>query len=219
MPSEGHLEHNLGLDLRLCAFRLHHLPKAIFDQLEYGRKPTKILHLQARLWQGYHIYTSDRFVREGGMGHMMKQFVLWTWVAGFSAMVVLVGCAGTERMPAGKSLYDRLGGNSSISALVDHFVANVAADTRINGRFATTDVQKLKGHLVDQVCMATERPYIYSGRDMKTTHAGMEISNRDFGALVENLVKALDMFKVPTQEKGELLGLLGPMKKYIVEAA
>jgi len=56
--------------------------------------------------------------------------------------------------------------------------------------------------------MATGRLYIYSGRDMKTTHAGMEISNGDFGVLAENLVKALDMFKVPTQEKGELLAFL-----------
>ena len=53
---------------------------------------------------------------------------------------------------------------------------------------------------------------------MKMTHAGMKISNGDFEALVEDLVKALDMFKVSAQEKGELLGLLGPMKKDIVEA-
>ena len=43
------LEHNLGLDLRLCAFRLHHLPKAVFDRHEYERKPTEILHSQGRL--------------------------------------------------------------------------------------------------------------------------------------------------------------------------
>jgi hemoglobin len=133
-------------------------------------------------------------------------------------MVVLVGCAETERMPAGKSLYDRLGGKSSISAVADQFVANVAADTRINGRFAITDIQKLKGHFVDQICMATGGPCTYSGRDMKTTHAGMKISDGDFGALVKDLVKALDMFKVPAQDKGEPLGLLGPMKEGIVEA-
>ena len=133
-------------------------------------------------------------------------------------MVVLVGCAETERMPAGKSLYDRLGGKFSISAVVDQFVANVAADTRINGRFAITDILKLKGHFVDQICMATGEPCTYSGRDMKATHAGMKISDGDIGALVEDLVKALDMFKVPAQEKGELLGLLGPMKEGIVEA-
>ena len=149
---------------------------------------------------------------------MTKQSVLWGWVAGFSVMVVLVSCAGTERMPARNSLYDRLGGKSSISAVVDQCVANVAADTRINGRFAITDIRKLKGQLVDQVCMATGGPCTYSGRDMKTAHTGMKISNGDFRALLEDLVKALDMFKVPAQEKGELLGLLGPMKKDIVEA-
>jgi len=132
-------------------------------------------------------------------------------------MVILIGCAGTERMPSGKSLYDRLGGKSSISAVVEQFVTNVAADTRINGRFATTNIHKLKGHLVDQICMATGGPCIYTGRDMKTTHVGMKIANGDFGALVEDLVKAMDTFKVPVKEKGELLGLLGAMKKDIVE--
>lgn len=149
---------------------------------------------------------------------MTKQSVSWGWAAGFLVMMVLVGCAGMERMAAEKSLYDRLGGKSSISAVVDQFVTNVAADTRINGRFATTDIRKLKGHLVDQVCMATGGPCTYSGRDMRTTHAGMKISNGDFEALVEDLVKSLNTFKVPAREKGELLDLLGPMRKDIVEA-
>jgi len=65
--------------------------------------------------------------------------------------------------------------------------------------------------------MATGGPCTYSGRDMKTTHAGMKIPNGGFGVLVEDLVKALDLFKVLAQEKGELLGFLGPMKKDIVE--
>lgn len=51
----GHLDHNLGLDLCLCAFRLHHLPKAIFDRHEFERKPTEILQSPARLEQGCHI--------------------------------------------------------------------------------------------------------------------------------------------------------------------
>lgn len=138
------------------------------------------------------------------------------YMLGCTLLVAVAGCAGTEPT-AGKSLYDRLGRKTAISAVVDQFVANVGADSRINGRFATTDIPRLKGHLVDQVCMATGGPCAYNGRDMKTTHAGMKISNGDFGALVEDLVKALDSFKVPAQEKAELLGLLGPMKKDIVE--
>ncbi|MDE3243099.1 MAG: group 1 truncated hemoglobin [Nitrospirota bacterium] len=115
------------------------------------------------------------------------------------------------------SLYDRLGGKAAISAVVDQFVANVAQDQRINGRFATTDIPKLKRHLVDQVCTASGGPCTYAGRDMKATHAGMKISNADFTALVEDLVKALKTFNVPEAEKNELLGLLGPMKNDIVE--
>ena len=132
-------------------------------------------------------------------------------------LLALIGCAEARPMPAGKSLYDRLGGNAAISAVVDQFAANVVADTRINGRFATTDIPRLRGHLFDQVCRTTGGPCKYTGRDMKTTHAGMKISNADFGALVEDLVKALDTLKVPAQEKGELLRLLGGMKKDIVE--
>lgn len=132
-------------------------------------------------------------------------------------LLALVGCASTGTAPAVKPLYDRLGRKAAITAVVDQFVANVAGDARINGRFATTDIPKLKGNLVDQVCAASGGPCTYKGRDMTTTHAGMKISNADFGALVEDLVKALDTFKVPAQEKNELLGLLGPMKKDIVE--
>jgi hemoglobin len=115
------------------------------------------------------------------------------------------------------SLYERLGEKSAITAVVDEFVGNVAKDVRINGRFATTDIPKLKGHLVDQICAATGGPCTYTGRDMKTMHAGMQISNADFSALVEDLVAALNTFKVPETEQKELLGALGSMHSDIVE--
>ncbi|HSC57792.1 MAG TPA: group 1 truncated hemoglobin [Nitrospira sp.] len=138
-------------------------------------------------------------------------------ILGGALLLSAAGCAEIQTMQTPRSLYDRLGGKTAISAVVDQFVANVAGDSRINGRFATTDIPKLKGHLVDQICMASGGPCIYKGRDMKTTHVGMNISNADFGALVDDLVKALDTFKVPAREREELLGLLGPMKKDIVE--
>ena len=131
--------------------------------------------------------------------------------------LILSRCAGIEPALTGKPLYDRLGGNAAIDAVVDHFVANVLADGRINEFFVTADIPKLKGHLVDQWCMMTGGPCTYKGRDMKTTHAGMNITNADFDALIEDLVAALDKVKVPGQEKGELLGLLGPMREDIVK--
>ena len=116
-----------------------------------------------------------------------------------------------------KSLYERLGGKGAITAVVDEFVANVAADTRINKFFASTDIPKLKMHLVNQICEASGGPCKYTGRTMKETHQGMGVSTADFNALVEDLVKALDKFKVGEKEKNELLSVLGPMKGDIVE--
>ncbi|HAP39084.1 MAG TPA: group 1 truncated hemoglobin [Nitrospira sp.] len=122
------------------------------------------------------------------------------------------GTAATE-----KSLYDRLGGKTAITAVVDDFVGRVAADTRINGKFANANIPRLKSMLVDQICQASGGPCTYTGRDMKRTHAGMGVSSSDFDALVGDLVASLNTFKVPEREKNELLGALGPMKGDIVE--
>ena len=125
------------------------------------------------------------------------------------------GPAGTAA--AEKSLYGRLGGKTAITAVVDDFVGRVAADTRINGKFANANIARLKSMLVDQICQASGGPCTYTGRDMKSTHAGMGVSSSDFDALVGDLVATLNKFKVPEREKNELLGALGPMKSDIVE--
>lgn len=122
---------------------------------------------------------------------------------------------GTKPMME-KSLYDRLGGKPAITAVVDDFVGNVAGDKRINGFFAKADIPRLKRNLVDQICQATGGPCTYTGRDMKTAHKGMGITDADFNALVEDLVKSLNKFNVPAKEQSELLGILGPLKPQIV---
>ena len=115
-----------------------------------------------------------------------------------------------------KSLYERLGGIDAIRAVVDDFVANVAADKRINGFFAHTDIDRLKHNLVDQICQGTGGPCTYTGRSMRDAHAGMGVRNRDFNALVADLGKTLKKFKVPKRETNELVAILAPMKKDIV---
>ena len=125
--------------------------------------------------------------------------------------------AQSEAAAPQRSLYDRLGGETAIKAVVDEFVANVGADTRINKFFANANLDRLKGHLVNQIGQASGGPQQYTGRDMKTAHAGMGIYEPAFNALVDDLVKALDKFSVPEQEKNELLAILAPMKAAIVE--
>lgn len=115
------------------------------------------------------------------------------------------------------SLYDRLGGGTAIIAVIDDFVTRCAGDTRINGKFARTDVPRLKSMLVDQVTMASGGPATYKGRSMAETHRGMGVTAGEFEALVGDLVATLDTFGVPAAEQGELLGVLGPMRPEIVE--
>src|SRR5438132_9556083 len=115
------------------------------------------------------------------------------------------------------SLYERLGGLDAITAVVDSFVARCAGDDRINRKFGRTDVPRLKKMLVDQVCEATGGPCSYSGRAMRDTHEGMGVTAGEFDALVEDLVATLDEFRVPRAEQDDLLGLLGPMRREIVE--
>lgn len=120
-------------------------------------------------------------------------------------------------MERSDTLYDRLGGKPAITAVVDDFVGRVAQDSRINGKFANANIPRLKERLVEQICQASGGPCTYKGRDMKAAHAGMGITNAEFGALVEDLVKTLNKFNVPNQEKNELLGALAPLQGDIVE--
>jgi hemoglobin len=143
----------------------------------------------------------------------------WTRTLGGLALAVGLAAGCSSAMDSGmqtRSLYDRLGGKPAIQAVVDDFVGNVAADTRINRRFGSTSIPRLKGMLVDQICEATGGPCKYTGRSMKDAHAGMKITDPEFNALVEDLVKSLDKFKVPAREKQELLTALGGMKGDIV---
>jgi hemoglobin len=116
-----------------------------------------------------------------------------------------------------RSLYDRLGGKEAVVAVIDDFVGRAAADSRINAKFARTDVPRLKAMLVEQVCAATGGPVTYSGRGMRETHDGMGVTAGEFDALVADLVATLDQFKVPAADQQELLGILGSLRGDIVE--
>jgi hemoglobin len=139
-----------------------------------------------------------------------------------AAVLAAEAAAAPQAAPKAKSLYDGLGGKSGIMAVVDAFVANCAGDKRINVFFASVAsdaarLAKFKANLVNQICEAAGGPCKYTGKSMKEAHAGMGVSSADFNALVEDLVAALDKFKVAEADKKTLLGVLGPMKTDIVE--
>jgi hemoglobin len=95
-------------------------------------------------------------------------------------------------------------------------MVNVAADARIKQRFAGANLRGLKQNLVEQICQVSGGPCLYTGRDMKTAHTSMAISEAEFDAVVEDMAKSLDKFQVSAEDKGQLLALIGKMKGDIV---
>jgi hemoglobin len=117
------------------------------------------------------------------------------------------------------TLYRRLGGYDAIAAVTDDFVGLLATDAQLKRFFAGLSVdsqKKLRQHVVDFLCNATGGPCVYTGRDMKTSHTGLGITEADWTASVNHLVATLDKFKVPEKEKGEVLGAISSLKGDIV---
>lgn len=142
------------------------------------------------------------------------------------ALVFVMSSCKKEEEAAPKSLYERLGGVSAISAVVDQFITNVAADPNMVRTFTPLlqEVQKgntarltaLRNNLIDQIGQASGGPQKYTGKDMVTAHKGMKITDTEFNSLVNDLVAALNKFNVPATEQNELLGVLGGLKSQIV---
>ena len=148
----------------------------------------------------------------------MKRSSAWGGLLLFVMMLGLGACA-SMRGQAEPSLYKRLGGREGIRGVVDDFVAALVADPRVNARFKDlkpADVERVKTNISDQLCEATGGPCSYLGKDMKTAHKGMRITEAEWNAGVEDLVKALDKRNVSQKDRNELLGLLTPMKNDIV---
>jgi len=139
----------------------------------------------------------------------------------FSALVFSLLLTTTIMVRAQeKSLYERVGGYNALAAVVDDFVGRLVADKQFEKFFVGHSIdskKRIRQHILDQFCAATGGPCIYTGRDMKTTHGGLNITEADWDAAAKHLAASLDKFKVAEKEKGEILAFVTTLKKDIVE--
>src|SRR3954470_3747364 len=126
----------------------------------------------------------------------------------------------TLTMQEKKSLYARLGGYDAIALVVDDFITRLATDKRFEKfftGFSDDSKKRLRQHILDQFCVAAGGPCVYTGREMRTVHKGLGITEADWDVAAKHLVEALDKYKVPEAEKNELLAFVTSQKKDIVE--
>ena len=143
-----------------------------------------------------------------------------TALMGIALSLLLMAAGSLPSRAQEKSLYERIGGYNALAAVVDDFVGRLVSDKQFERFFAghSTDSKKrIRQHILDQFCAATGGPCIYTGRDMKTSHSGLGITEAEWDAAAKHLVASLDKFKVPEREKGEVLAFVTTLKKDIVE--
>ena len=119
-----------------------------------------------------------------------------------------------------KTLYERLGGYDAISAVADDLLPRLQTDSQL-ARFwqhrGEDGLKREKQLLIDFLCACAGGPLYYTGRDMKTTHKGMKISERDWSAFLGHLNATLQAFQVPQAERDEVVAFVQTTKADMVE--
>ena len=121
---------------------------------------------------------------------------------------------------AQESLYKRLGGYDAIAAVTDDFIVRLVTNKELSRFFvglSDDSKGKVRDHIIDLVCLKTGGPCTYTGRDMKTSHKGLAITENDWNIMAKLFVETLNKFKVPQKEQDELLAIVATTKKDIVE--
>ena len=120
-----------------------------------------------------------------------------------------------------ETLYTRLGGYEAISAVVSDLLPRLQQEPLLAHfwqRRPADSLQRSKQLLIDFLCSNAGGPVYYMGRDMKTSHKGMKISEADWLAFMKHLYATLDAFKVQQPERDELVALVQNTKNDMVEA-
>jgi hemoglobin len=120
-----------------------------------------------------------------------------------------------------QSLYQRLGGYDVIAAFVHDLMRRLRTDPVLAVYWkgiSADSARKGDQLLIDFICAAFEGPVYYAGRDMKTSHVGLGITEGEWEGFMPHVAAALDSVGVAPREKAEFLEITAGLKWDIVEA-
>ncbi len=114
-------------------------------------------------------------------------------------------------------LYRALGERAGIETIVKELLGRIVDDDRIAFQFKGIDVRRFHRNLSDQLCQLSGGPCTYNGDSMRSVHAGMGVTDTQFNALAEQLVRSMEEEDVPTWAQNRLLARLVPLHEAIVD--
>ena len=118
-------------------------------------------------------------------------------------------------------LYQRLGGYDAIAAVADDLMVRIKNDNKLRRFYdhrGADGIAREQQLLVDFLCMASQGPMVYTGRDMTTTHKGMKISEEDWSIFLNHAGATFKALEVPKQECDDVVGFVLGLKDEIVES-
>ncbi|HEY7883916.1 MAG TPA: group 1 truncated hemoglobin [Cellvibrionaceae bacterium] len=133
------------------------------------------------------------------------------WPAIIVCCFFLAGCVTNER-----TLYQRLGGEAGVDAIVYQLLVNIAEDKRVDHRFRAVDIEKFRQGFVMYICSIADGGCEYDNDSMRAIHAGHNYTDTEFNAIVDNLIRAMDAENIDTRTQNALLALLAPTYKDVV---
>ena len=114
------------------------------------------------------------------------------------------------------TLYHRLGGAERIAAIIENAIDRHAVNPVLAPRFRGKDLIKLKQLGTQFFCAGAGGPQKYEGRDLRTAHAGMNVSEQEFMATVDDIVAALSDHKVAPAETNEVVAVLFSLRAEVL---
>jgi len=118
-----------------------------------------------------------------------------------------------------RSIYDTIGGEPALIAVVDDFYERVLADPELAGFFAGANMNKLKGKQVEFFSVALGGPHTYTGGPMSDVHRGRGIGRKHFDLVAGYLVTSLAAAGVPQEIIIQIVGLIAPLAEDITSGA
>jgi hemoglobin len=115
-----------------------------------------------------------------------------------------------------ETLYQRLGGRPVIEKLASDIFDNHKKNPLVKNRYVNSDPVEVKRLVTEMCCAGFGGPEEYTGKDMVTAHTGMNISDAEFIAVVDDVLDALDANNVGKRERDEILCILYSLKPEIV---
>ena len=128
--------------------------------------------------------------------------------------LLVSACQTTTKLD--DSLYHELGGKEGIAELVGIFIYEIGQTEEVLHHFKDTDIDRFREKLIEHICLMTGGPCAYTGDEMIPVHQGMNVSESEFNATTDALIRALNKSGALIATRNRLLAIVAPLRSEII---